>query len=83
MACSPGPEVQQPFHLISSDPADIAGMQKAEKNPHLVMLSDWDHLTAAQYQKVQEDSRVNILWVNNSSPYRISTNIHEAARIVY
>lgn len=35
-------------------------MQKAEKKPHLVMLSDWDHLTAAEYQKVQEDTRVNI-----------------------
>lgn len=35
-------------------------MQKAEKKPHLVTLSDWDHLTSAEYQKVQEDTRVNI-----------------------
>jgi hypothetical protein len=36
-------------------------MQKAEKNPHLIMLSDWDHLTAAEYQQVQEDSGLEIL----------------------
>lgn len=58
---SPGPETLDPFHLISTNPTDIVAMQKAEKNPHLVMLSDWDHLTAAEYQKVQVDSGINIL----------------------
>lgn len=58
---SPAPETPTPFHFISDDPADIAAMKKAEKNPQLVMLSDWDHLTAREYQKVQEASRVNIL----------------------
>lgn len=36
-------------------------MQKAEKNPRLVIVSDWDHLTADEYQKAQEDSRLNIV----------------------
>lgn len=58
---SPSSETPTPFHLISEDPADIAAMKKAEKNPQLVILSDWDHLTAAEYQKAQEDSRMNIM----------------------
>ncbi|KAJ5104648.1 conidial pigment biosynthesis oxidase Arb2/brown2 [Penicillium alfredii] len=41
-------------------------MQKAEQNPQLVMLSNWDHLTSAEYQKVQEESRVNILYCMDS-----------------
>lgn len=36
-------------------------MEQAEKDPQLVILSDWDHLTSEQYQKVQEDSRLNVL----------------------
>lgn len=59
--CSPSPQTPNPFHFISSDPAEINKMKQAEKNPQLVMLSDWDHLTAAEYQKVQEDTGVNIV----------------------
>lgn len=36
-------------------------MKQAEKNPQLIMLSDWDHLTATEYQKAQEDTGINIL----------------------
>lgn len=35
-------------------------MQNAEKNPQLVMLSDWDHLTSNEYHKVMEDSRLGL-----------------------
>jgi hypothetical protein len=58
---SPAPGTPDPFHLISTNPVDIAAMQKAENNPHLIMLSDWDHLTAAEYQQVQENSGLEIL----------------------
>ncbi|KAJ5165528.1 Multicopper oxidase type 2 [Penicillium coprophilum] len=30
---NPGPDVPQPFHLISNNMQDIEAMQKAEKNP--------------------------------------------------
>lgn len=60
---SPSPETPDPFHFISSNPGDINAMKSAEKNPQLVMLSDWDHLTAAEYQKVQEDTRLNFMFV--------------------
>ncbi|KAJ5573783.1 Multicopper oxidase type 2 [Penicillium hispanicum] len=58
---NPTPETPQPFSLISDATADIEAMQKAEKNPHLVILSDWDHLTADEYQKAQEDSHLNVI----------------------
>ncbi|KAJ5099639.1 Multicopper oxidase type 2 [Penicillium argentinense] len=57
---SPAPQTPDPFHFISNNPTDIAAMKKAEQDPQLIMLSDWDHLTAAEYQKVQEDTGVNI-----------------------
>jgi hypothetical protein len=53
---SPSPDVQQPFHLISSNEQDNEAMKKAEENRQLVTLSDWDHLTSEQYQKAMEDS---------------------------
>ncbi|KAJ5795216.1 Multicopper oxidase type 2 [Penicillium paradoxum] len=57
---NPGPEVPQPFHLISDNTQDIAAMKNAEKNPQLVILSDWDHLTSDEYQKVMEESRLDV-----------------------
>jgi hypothetical protein len=57
---SPGPDVPQPFHLISDNAQDIEAMRNAEKNPHLVILSDWDHLTSSEYQKAMEDSRLGL-----------------------
>ncbi|KAJ6155450.1 Multicopper oxidase type 2 [Penicillium chermesinum] len=62
---NPAPETPLPFSLISNDAADIAAMEQAEKNPQLVMLSDWDHLTSEQYQKAQEDSRLNIFCMDS------------------
>lgn len=58
---SPAPDVPQPFSLISSNAQDIQAMQRAEQNPQLVMLSDWDRLTSEQYQQVQVDSRLNVV----------------------
>ncbi|CAI7652644.1 unnamed protein product [Penicillium bialowiezense] len=60
ISINPGPDVPQPFHLISDNAQDIEAMQRAEKNPQLVILSDWDHLTSSEYQKAIEDSRLEI-----------------------
>lgn len=64
MICSsPAPETPQPFHLISNNTADIEAMKQAEKDPQLVMLSDWDHLTFEEYQQIQVASNLNVLSV--------------------
>lgn len=40
-------------------------MQRAEKNPQLIMLSDWDHLTFDQYQKLQVDSHMEVFCMDS------------------
>ncbi|KAJ5831983.1 Multicopper oxidase type 2 [Penicillium riverlandense] len=65
ISIKPAPDVPQPFSLISSNPQDIQAMQRAEQNPRLVMLSDWDHLTSEQYQQVQVDSRLNVVCMDS------------------
>ncbi|KAJ5949009.1 Multicopper oxidase type 2 [Penicillium verhagenii] len=62
---NPAPETPQPFHLISSNQADIEAMQKAEKNPQLIMLSDWDHLTSEQYGKLEKDSHMAVFCMDS------------------
>lgn len=59
---SPAPEIPQPFHLISDDEKDIEAMQKAESDPKLVILSDWSHYTSEEYQKIMEESGVDLLY---------------------
>ncbi|KAJ6034386.1 hypothetical protein N7499_001592 [Penicillium canescens] len=58
-AC-PGPDVQQPFRLISSNENDIEAIKEAEKNPQLVTVSDWGHLISGQYRKAMEDNRLGV-----------------------
>jgi hypothetical protein len=58
---SPGPDVQQPFRLILSNEHDIEAIKEAEKNPQLVKVFDWGHLTSGQSQKAMEDSRLGVL----------------------
>ncbi|KAJ5524546.1 Multicopper oxidase type 2 [Penicillium frequentans] len=65
ISINPAPETPQPFHLISSNPADIEAMQRAEKDPQLIMLSDWDHLTFDQYQKLQVDSHMEVFCMDS------------------
>ena len=47
--------------MISSDPADINAMQQAEKNPALLLVSDWDHLTSWEYMDLQEKTHLSNL----------------------
>ncbi|KAL7918087.1 Cupredoxin [Trichoderma austrokoningii] len=44
----PSPESQKPFHLISSDPADIAAMEKAERNVKPIAIADLNHFTSEE-----------------------------------
>lgn len=39
---APAPWRPRPYELISSSPSDIEGMKLAEKNPHHVVISDWN-----------------------------------------
>ncbi|KAH0428988.1 conidial pigment biosynthesis oxidase arb2 brown2 [Colletotrichum camelliae] len=39
---APAPWRPRPYELISSSPSDIEGIKLAEKNPHHVVISDWN-----------------------------------------
>lgn len=47
--------------MISDDPDDIEAMEQARDNPHLVTLSDWDHLTSDAYMQAERESGYDIL----------------------
>ncbi|KAM0255898.1 hypothetical protein ACHAQJ_005299 [Trichoderma viride] len=44
----PRPQGQKPFHLISSDPAAIAAMIKAERNVKPLAIADLNHFTSEE-----------------------------------
>ncbi|KAJ9298682.1 hypothetical protein DTO271G3_3649 [Paecilomyces variotii] len=62
---NPKPGSPQPFGLISNNEDDIRAMRRAEANPRLVVLSDWDHLTSEEYQGLQEYSGLDIFCVDS------------------
>ena len=65
----PDPSIEKPFHLISSDPAELAAMELAERTSRPILLSDWRKLTSEELWASEEadgyDSYcVNALLVN-------------------
>ncbi|KAJ5279857.1 hypothetical protein N7478_005229 [Penicillium angulare] len=49
-----------PVSMISSDPTDIEAMENARRDPQLVLLSDWDHLTSDAYMQAEMDTGYDI-----------------------
>lgn len=39
---APAPSRPRPYHLIATDEDDLRGMQRAEKKPHHIVISDWN-----------------------------------------
>ncbi|KAL1970786.1 hypothetical protein VTN77DRAFT_2620 [Rasamsonia byssochlamydoides] len=54
-----------PFHLISNDPEDLEAMHRTERDPRLVVLSDWEHLTSEEYFNLQKISGLDIFCVDS------------------
>lgn len=44
----PSPGSETPFSLISSDPAELAAIEKAEINTRPILFSTWNHLTSSE-----------------------------------
>lgn len=51
----------EPWDLISSDPEDIKAMHKASRDPKMIMISDWTHVTSDEYMQITKDSNVGTL----------------------
>jgi len=47
--------------MISDNPDDIKAMKKAAHEPHLIVLSDWNHLPSDAYMKVLKETGYDIL----------------------
>ena len=61
LQCSPPPGTQTPLSEIANSTKDLAAMQRADSDPTLVMLSDWDHLTSEEYQAAERASNLDLL----------------------
>lgn len=61
----PAPKQPTPFHMISNNSQDLAAMQAATLDPHLVTLADWSHYTSTQFYRAQEKADVDIFCVNS------------------
>ncbi|KAH8908583.1 laccase TilA [Coniochaeta sp. PMI_546] len=44
----PSPGSETPFSLISSDPAELEAIEKAELNTRPILFSTWNHLTSSE-----------------------------------
>ncbi|KAM5448440.1 Glc7p regulatory subunit [Microsporum canis] len=65
MYIRPKPTAPAPWSLITTDPKDIASMQRAVANPHVVVVSDWTRFKSWEYMKAQENSGYTIFCVDS------------------
>ena len=48
-----------PFGSISNNSSDIQLMQRAEYNPKLVLISDWNHFTSQEFLKIEKEANID------------------------
>lgn len=48
--------------MISDDPADITAIEKATKNPELVVISDWSQFKSWEYLEAEDTANINLLY---------------------
>ncbi|KAF2161746.1 multicopper oxidase [Zasmidium cellare ATCC 36951] len=54
-----------PFSKISSDPGVLASLARAEENPQLVTISDWSHVTSAEYLQIENATNADVYCTNS------------------
>ena len=50
-----------PFGLISNDSKEVEKMEKAARNPEILVVSDWSNITSDDYFQGMVDSKLDIL----------------------
>lgn len=58
----PSPSEPSPFSMIANRTGSLAAMSRAEKNPKIVLISDWDKYTSAQYSAAEQASNLDLLY---------------------
>ncbi len=51
---------KKPFHYISSEPEDIAAMEKAESKAQVALVSDWTKFTSEDWLNFETASNLDI-----------------------
>jgi FtsP/CotA-like multicopper oxidase with cupredoxin domain len=59
------PGTPGPWHMISDDPEDIAAMEKAAKDPVVMLISDWDRFNSSVYKEANAESQLQIFCVDS------------------
>lgn len=52
-----------PFTMISNSSDDLSAMERAAKNPQLLVVSDWSNFTSWEYIQGLVASELDILYV--------------------
>ena len=65
MLIKPRPSTTEPspFGMIDDSSEEIAAMKRAEANPKVVLISDWDKYTSAEYTAAEQASNLDLLLV--------------------
>ncbi|MCJ1286312.1 hypothetical protein MMC26_005657 [Xylographa opegraphella] len=61
----PASSEPSPFSTIDSDFKSVAAMKRAEANPNVVLISDWDKFTSAQYTAAEQASNLDLFCVDS------------------
>lgn len=60
---SPAPSNAKPFAMITNNTAELKQMKKAELDPTIVLISDWNHATSEELRDVSVTANIDVLWV--------------------
>lgn len=56
-------ETPTPWELITDDPAEIEQIERATREPKLMLVSDWTRFKSWEYMEAEEKSALTILCV--------------------
>ena len=61
----PAPGSDTPFSLITSEPSELAAIEKAERNTRPILTNSWNHLTSAERAEVAKDTGLDSFCSNS------------------
>ena len=59
----PSSSEPSPFSMINDNLKSVAAMKRAEAHPNVVLISDWDKYTSAEYTVAEQASNLDLLSV--------------------
>ncbi|PIA88805.1 Laccase-1 [Cercospora beticola] len=50
----------RPFSGITNDPQELRAIQRAEDNPHFIMVADWQHVTSEELYDIENRTNIDV-----------------------